>query len=607
MGVSLSAMSLSAPSLKERFAAATGLVTLAAAFAAVIVLIVGLLGKETELYFAEATIAALVLTIGLREFSSKLHHERQTHELREQMKAVEEKNRLLNLTEASAHVGHWRIDLATDQLEWSAETFAIHGLDPGNLPRLEDAINYFHEDDRDLVATSVEQSRQTGNPYTFKARLIRADGELRHTESIARVEFDEAGKPAALFGVFRDRTDEEQMQQELRKARDEAQAMAKAKSAFLAKMSHEIRTPMNGVLGFAELLQTSPLDKDQRRHVDLIVESGRSLQTLLNDILDLTKIEAGHMTIKPEPVDIGHVVHRVAQLIEPLAREKALKVERVVDSALPQFVLLDGLRLRQILNNLMHNAVRFTDQGKIRLSAQCVNGQLEITVADTGIGISQEMQENVFAAFAQVDQSSQTERGGTGLGLAICQQLAELMSGSLSVHSIPGRGSAFTLTLPMLAASKAQSEPSYSKMIEAEQRLAGRRILLAEDFDINRELFADMAQRLGVELSAAEDGANAVEMVRDASHDDQPYELVLMDVRMPNMDGLQATATLREDGFDPSTLPILALTANAFADDVEACLECGMQEHLSKPISIDTLRDALERWLPEKDEAVLDQ
>ncbi len=584
----------------ERLTDSTGLLALLAALTGIIAIALGLFGLETNFYLAEAVIAGLLLAMGLREVRARLHVKRQTRELRAKVREIQEKNRLLNLTENATKTGHWRLDLANDEILWSNGTASIHGLPPGCPPPLEDAIGFYHEDDRSIVTQSIASARETGNPYTFRARLIQADGELRHVEANARVELDAGGRPIALFGVLRDRTEEEQMQQELREARDEARALADAKNEFLAKMSHEIRTPMNGVLGFADLLKDSDLSPTQRRQVDLITESGRSLQSLLNDILDLTKIDSGHIEINPEPTDIAHLISRVAQMVEPAAREKSLTLDHAIDSALPRMVMADGLRLRQILTNLLSNAVRFTDRGKIRLSAVRRETRLEIQVADTGIGIAPEMQKTIFSAFAQADDVAARDRGGTGLGLAICRQLSALMNGTLKVQSIPGKGTAFTLSLPLIVANNSDDIQKAPESANAHSRLTGRRILLAEDFDINRELISQMSKQLGIELSMAEDGEQAVEMVQATISSHEPYELVLMDIRMPKMDGLEATRELRKRGFSPASLPIIAVTANAFDDDVDACIEAGMQAHLSKPLSLEKLRSALERWLPQK-------
>ena len=533
-----------------------------------------------------------------RETTLRLKLQEQAREYSKALLMAEEKNRLLNLTASTAKVGHWRIDLATDEIYWSPQTFAIHGLEPGIPPALDAAIEFFHPDDREIVEQSVEGSRKTGKPYTFQARLIRADGATRYTESTALVELDENGVPTALFGVFRDRTDDEIMQIELRKARDEAREMARAKTSFLTKMSHEIRTPMNGVVGFAELLSLSPLGAEQRRHVELIVESGKALQTLLNDILDLSKIEAGKFELRKERIDLPHFINRVAQTVEPMAREKSIAISSDLAHDLPQYIEIDGLRLRQILTNLLTNAVRYTDAGKVMLRVDQNGGELQFSVRDTGIGISADMLDNVFQAFTQELSDADQHRGGTGLGLTISRQLAELMGGSLTVISAEGKGSTFTLTIPMVVTS-APAEPK-APPLSAEgtpPSVYDCRVLLAEDYDINQELIRDMGRQLGLKFEIAEDGLEAVDMVIEAQTQGQPYSLVLMDLQMPKLNGIEATRAIRSAGISGAELPIIALTANAYADDIQKCLDAGMQEHLAKPLELARLRQSLQGWL----------
>lgn len=540
----------------------------------------------------------LIASFLAREILVRRRTQRREHALRSKLRDHQEANRLLRLTEATAKVGHWRVDLASEEVYWSDGTFAIHGIEPGDTPSLDKAIECYHPDDRHIVNQAVEFSRKSGKPYTFRARLIRADGEVRFTESTALVEFDQAGEPVALFGVFGDRTEEEEMHRELRHARNEARAMAQAKTAFLAKMSHEIRTPMNGVMGFAELLSLSELNREQGRHVDLILESGKTLQTLLNDILDLSKIESGNVEIIEAATNPSHLVRRVTQLVEPLAREKAIDLRHEIDPTLPPFVLLDGLRLRQILNNLLSNAIRFTDRGTVSLAVKHSDGKLTFTISDTGIGIADTMQEEIFNAFTQDKRSGAKQRGGTGLGLAISRQLAHLMGGTLSVQSMVGNGSSFTLTLPLTPAEPPEGRKAPSPSITGDPcNGCSCRILLAEDYDINQELICEMGRRLGFTFEVAEDGSQAVDMVIDARNAGQPYSLVLMDLQMPRMNGIEAVSAIRKAGIDAAELPVIALTANAFADDVEACLAAGMQEHVAKPIELMQLRDAIKRWL----------
>ncbi|ANU07500.1 PAS domain-containing hybrid sensor histidine kinase/response regulator [Paraurantiacibacter namhicola] len=516
--------------------------------------------------------------------------------LTETLHDLEEKVRLLQLAEAAMHMGHWRLDLTDDSMFWSDETYRIHGLPIGQIPSLADAIDFYHPDDRAIVTSAVDESRITGESYRFRARLIRADGAMRHTEAIAMVEMGEDGSPAAMFGIFADRTDEVELRNELVDARDEARRAASAKSEFLARMSHEIRTPMNGVVGFADLLLRGELPEQQRHHAELIAESGKSLMMLLNDILDLSKIEAGEMSLHVDNVDLPHLARSAIRLVEPAAREKGLHLDLTVADSVPRYIRADALRLRQVVNNLLNNAVKFTDSGFVALSLDCDGDLLEIAVKDTGIGIAEEEQKLVFDAFGQADGPVASERGGTGLGLAICHQLAGLMKGSLTLASQPGMGSRFSLRFPLV---KAKVEPE-SQRTGPKSASTGNwqgRVLLAEDYDINQMLVAAMAEEIGLELDMAENGREAVDMAQAAEAAGTPYALLLMDLQMPQMDGIEAAEALRTGGIGPDRLPIVALTANAFPEDIEKCLAAGMQGHLAKPMTLESFNREIARWL----------
>ena len=507
---------------------------------------------------------------------------------------LEEKNRLLRMTEECANVGHWRVNFSDDSIFWSDQTFAIHGLAPGAPPALEDAINLFHIDDRVIVEQALSEARQTGKPYAFKARLIRSDGDVRFTESVARVEYDEDGKALAVFGVFADRTDEARLRQELIEARDVAEAAGQAKASFLARMSHEIRTPMNGIVGFADLLLASDLPEEQKRHAELIAESGKTLTLLLNDILDLSKIDAGQLVINNESIDLPSLVARCGQLIEPQIREKALEFRLDIDPRLPRNLRADPLRLRQILNNLLHNAAKFTNRGEVSLAAWTDDGSVWFEVDDTGIGIADSVKETIFDAFAQADGSIADAYGGTGLGLTICSQLAHLMGGNLKVSSTLGKGSKFLLGIPLVLAK--EEPPVASKPLQQEAPKDAR-ILLAEDYEVNQLLVRSMAQKAGLNLEIAEDGDEAVSKIRDAAENDEPFALVLMDLQMPKLDGLSATRVLRSEGYSQDQLPIIALSANAFPEDVAASLSAGMQAHISKPMTYDSFIGEVLKWI----------
>jgi len=374
------------------------------------------------------------------------------------------------------------------------------------------------------------------------------------------------------------------------------EAALQAKSSFLANMSHEIRTPMNGVLGFADLLLHGELTPEQQRYAQLIVDSGKAMMRLLNDILDISRIEAGRMEIAPERVDLRHTLRNCIRLIQPAAAQKGLNLCFEVAPDLPMFVAVDGLRLRQILLNLLGNAVKFTEHGRIAFSARVAKPSLdsiEFRVQDSGIGIPEERQAAIFDHFVQADQSTARRFGGSGLGLAISNRLAMLMGGSLSVESLPGEGSTFMLRLPLTEKRAPRQVRREAAQPSAPTRAL--RILLAEDHDVNQALVEAMLAQLGHQAVVVGNGKDAVAAVRRRRGEDKPFDLVLMDMQMPEMDGLAATRLLRADR---EKVPVIALTANAYADDINACLAAGMQGHLAKPVLFGDLAAAIAKWAP---------
>jgi PAS domain S-box-containing protein len=406
-------------------------------------------------------------------------------------------------------------------------------------------------------------------------------------------------EPCEIIASLRDVSGRKQLELQLESALDRAKTAVRAKSSFLANMSHEIRTPMNGVLGFADLLLNGDLPPSQRHQVQLIADSGKAMMRLLNDILDLSKIEAGQMEVSPEPIDVRHAMRNCIKLIQPAALQKGLQLHVEVDDALPVWVLLDGLRLRQITLNLLANAVKFTPAGHVRLHARVVEGSadamFELTVEDTGIGIPQDRQAAVFEQFTQAEHSTVKQFGGTGLGLSISNQLASLMGGTLDLTSEEGVGTTFRLRLPLIEASPDKAAlPVTSAKGTAITHL---RVLLAEDHDVNQALMSAMLSRLGHQCVVVSDGLQAVDAATEAdSLPDAKFDLVLMDMQMPVMDGLEATRRIRAAGITATQLPILALTANAYADDIAACLEAGMQAHLAKPVELAKLAAVIQQW-----------
>ncbi len=489
-----------------------------------------------------------------------------------------------------------------------------------------------HSDANDRIADVLERLLNGGSEkerLTYRRLLDNADGMPVFIEADCAIALDpNTGEREGVVVSARDVTARVELELLLTRARRHAENAANAKSDFLANMSHEIRTPMNGVLGFAELMLQGELDPEQRRNAEMIVVSGRSMMLLLNDVLDLSKIEAGQISIDTGPVDLHATLDQCVALHRPTAVKKGLNLTLArdcgdygnagtsdgADDGADTNIITDGLRLRQIMLNLVANAVKFTESGSIRVTYHLSAGQLRIDVSDTGIGISESRLEKVFQPFTQGENDTSRRFGGTGLGLSISRQLAELLGGMILIESEPGVGSTFTLILPTEIVSGEQATsrddgvslpPPHSQALKAAppQSLPAEmpkqaRILLVEDHDINRLLATEMLKRCGQSVAIAHDGNEAISMVIDRMLRGQPYDLVLMDVQMPGCDGYAATRAIREEGIGPDVLPIIALTANAFPEDVAAARKAGMQAHLAKPLVFSNLAQALQRWLP---------
>ena len=442
--------------------------------------------------------------------------------------------------------------------------------------------------------------------WSHEFRVLRKDGRVVWSRSVAsRVG---TGGDAVWNGYWVDISSLIDAERTLREARDAAETANRAKSAFLAAMSHEIRTPMNAILGMVELLEISTTNREHRDMLGVINASSQSLLQILNDVLDLSKVEAGHLTLAPAPSSIGELIRSVALTFADGARRKALALEWHADSQLAPRLLFDPVRLRQVLFNLVSNGVKFTETGTVSIRARVLDTtserqRIEIVVADTGIGISAEDHDRLFQPFVQAEAPISRNRGGTGLGLAISRRLGELMNGTLSLVSELGRGTTVTLSLDFEIASDtiADAQAPKNMVLPALPPGSGRpggdrrRILVVDDNEFNRAVLARQVAALGYEAEQASDGEEALQMLAHGE-----YALILADCQMPGMDGFEFARSVRRSEAEAGAgdhIPIVAWTANVMPDDIAACHDAGMDDVLAKPSALPTVQRALRTWV----------
>lgn len=625
---------------------------------------------------------------------------------REQQELVE----TLKLAEDLAGVGSWRYDVETGDVRWSDHVYRIHGVDPATFdPAIDDAVSFYHPDDRQAVLDWCTRAIESGKPDAFQMRLIRADGEERIVASHCRPEVAADGQTRALYGVFQDVTEAARaheiiMASEMRyrlladnatdiiatygidgrfryvspsiegvlgysaeelvgepcarvmhpddvapvmkafadyveaapdapspripyrglskggvlvwleahpklirdaegrpvefhdvvrdisetkaledaliAARDRAEEGARAKSEFLANMSHELRTPLTSVVGFSGLLLSSEaLPETERRYVDRIATASDALLGVINDILDYSKLEAGAVTLEPLAFSAEAMARAAASIVEAQCEAKGLALAVVVDPAVPEIMIGDEGRLRQVTLNFLANAVKFTAKGSVSVNVGWTGERLRVAVTDTGIGVSQDKIATLFERFTQADNSTTRVYGGTGLGLSISRRLIEMMGGEIGADSCTNEGSTFWFEVPLIAGERRAERRVQEPTIDNQS--SGLKILVADDAPANRELVTAILGSMGVEVHAVADGVEAVEAARLGG-----YDLILMDVHMPVLDGLDATRAIRAlDGVAART-PIIALTANVQPEQVERCREAGMDDHCGKPIQV---------------------
>lgn len=454
--------------------------------------------------------------------------------------------------------------------------------------------------------TSIFEANQQNNSVDAH-ELGLMHGSLGRRTGLLWARSVDIGNARHTLCFVLDISERKEMEEELRRARRDAEAAARAKSEFLANMSHEIRTPLNGVLGISSFLEEETLPQDIRDMGKLIRTSGEMLRRVVDDVLDFSKIESGKLELEREPFSLRESLDWSIGIFRKAALDKQIELKVTLDDAVPARFIGDSTRIRQVLTNLINNAVKFTERGSIhvRVAERVIDLQtshpmenespylLCVTVTDTGVGIPPDRIDRLFQSFSQVDASTNRRFGGTGLGLAICKRLVEMMGGEIAVTSRLGIGSSFTFTVPLTLAPQ-QVQQIRKPVVTT----APKRVLIVEDNVINQIVIKRMLERCGHTVDIAADGDAAIRLVQE-----NVYDLLLTDVNMPGTDGLRAARRIRTLSDAHARLPIVALTASATATDREECLRAGMNDYLTKPIDAEALRGVVDRWTSEPLEA----
>lgn len=504
----------------------------------------------------------------------------------------------LSLATDVAALGVWEWDVANSGMTWDATMAQIYGFALDTTDPYKQWSSAVHPDDLPAAESALKKVMDTKGRASVEFRIIRPDGAIRHLAAAEGVVLDENGSVTRIIGINIDITDRKQFQADLQRAKEDAEAANRAKSEFLANMSHEIRTPMNGIMGMTELVLDSELNEEQREYLATVKTSADSLLTVINDILDFSKIEAGKIDIELLDFNLHDTLETTLKTLALRAHEKGLELVCEIAPEVPEAVRGDAARLRQVIVNLLGNAIKFTQEGEVALKVQLESKEksdcvVHFTVSDTGIGIAREKLGMIFDPFSQADTSTTRHYGGTGLGLTISTRLIEKMGGIVWVESEVGRGTHFHFTI-RLGATEGQG--IVIGTIAPPEILRGVKVLIVDDNRTNRRILEGMLKRWDMKSTSVPSGEEALVQLSAAWGAKEPFGLILMDMHMPQMDGFGLVERIRQRP-ELSAATIMMLTSAGHRGDGERCKELGVSAYLLKPIRQSELREAIARVL----------
>jgi len=537
---------------------------------------------------------------------NELERQQALNNLKAQKVVLEERNSLLNQITNLAGVGTWELNVDSGSIVWSGALKRMLHVHSERVLKPEEIVNFIvSEEQRKSYVNQFQEMIKTGQDFAYEVEVKTDAGEPRWLESRAHP-IMENGRCVKVIGATVDITQMQIDKAVLRHKSELAESALKARSDFLANMSHEIRTPIHGVQGMLEALLATPLNAKQMELASIASQSAEALLNIVNGILDFSKFDSGEISFEEAPTSLSETIEEQIPMFLRLAKEKGVEFNTNIASVKGMTFLADKLRVGQVLINLLNNAFKFTKKGEVTLETKCTRYgrgryRLKLIVTDTGIGISAQQQKIIFTPFMQAESSSERRFGGTGLGLSIVKQIVEHYDGKIEVSSELGIGARFTATLTLDDANAGAMAEKRSALnacyTPSKEELSTLKALIVEDNEINQLVIKEQLREIGLASDLAVNGEDALEKVKRSIAEKSPYTIILMDCHMPIMDGLEATKQIRKLGHQSSTLPIIALTANALTKDKEKCLKSGMNDFISKPVGVSRLKECVFRHL----------